>query len=116
MNQTHDTPTPHLPHSGWTLPRQVQFLRCLSEKGDVRFACARVGLSRQSAYKLRRRNAEFAYLWNFALEVAREARIARLLAALPGVTRRAASAPPGATRKVSPHPLPSPAGKASVAN
>src|SRR5688500_7715109 len=73
---------------GWTLERRVQFLRCLAEKGGVRRACAQVGLSRQGAYKLRARNPEFARIWDAALVAARDARIERLLAALPGTTRR----------------------------
>jgi hypothetical protein len=74
--------------SGWTLERRVQFLHCLAEKGNVRRACAQVGLSRQGAYKLRARNPEFARIWDAALMAARDARIERLLAALPGTTRR----------------------------
>jgi|SRR5688572_19133546 hypothetical protein len=90
---------------GWTLERRVQFLRCLAEKGGVRRACAQVGLSRQGAYKLRARNPEFARIWDAALVAAREARIERLLAALPGTTRRIPPEPPhGAASRRSQHP------------
>lgn len=67
---------------GWTRARQVQFLRCLADKGDVRLACADVGLSRQSVYKLRRRNPEFARLWSMAAEVARDRKASTRVAAL----------------------------------
>ena len=89
------SPSPQ-PGSGWTMERRVQFLRCLADKGDVRHACARVGLSRQSVYKLRGRDPGFARVWDAALEVAREARIRRLLAALGG--RRARVSPCGIGR------------------
>ena len=67
---------------GWTRERRVRFLRCLADTGNVRRACAAVGLSRQSVYKLRCRDAEFGRVWSVAVEVARETRIRRYLAAL----------------------------------
>ena len=42
-------------HNGWTRARQAHFLGWLAETGSVSAACARVGMSRNSAYKLRRR-------------------------------------------------------------
>ena len=68
--------------AGWTRERQGRFLRHLADTGNVRAACAEVGLSRQSVYKLRRHNPQFAFIWNSALEVARDARIRRYVAAL----------------------------------
>jgi hypothetical protein len=59
------------PHTSWTDARKVAFLHYLSEKGDVRAACARVGMSRTSAYLLRRRDRVFAQGWGAALVVAR---------------------------------------------
>lgn len=56
---------------GWTPARKVRFLHHLSDKGDVRAAAARVGMSRQSAYLLRRRDAAFAQGWAAALGLAR---------------------------------------------
>lgn len=55
--------------NGWTLARQANFLGWLAETGSVSAACARVGMSRNSAYKLRRKpNAEsFAAAWDAAL-------------------------------------------------
>lgn len=54
---------------GWTPRRQADFLGWLAETGSVAAACARVGKSRESAYKLRRRrDAEsFAAAWDAAL-------------------------------------------------
>lgn len=56
-------------HNGWTVERQAHFLGWLAETGSVSAACARVGMSRNSAYKLRRkRDAEsFAAAWDAAL-------------------------------------------------
>lgn len=56
-------------HDGWTLARQADFLGHLAETGSVSAACARVGMSRNCAYKLRRRpEAEsFAMAWDAAL-------------------------------------------------
>lgn len=59
-------------HDGWTPERKTRFLDCLAEKGNVRQACARVGLSQQAAYVLRRRDAVFARAWAAALALARE--------------------------------------------
>ena len=58
-------PTP----KGWTLERQAHFLGWLAETGSVSAACARVGMSRKSAYRLRTRpRAEsFAAAWDAAL-------------------------------------------------
>ncbi|WP_260927231.1 hypothetical protein [Novosphingobium sp. 9] len=57
----------------WDAGRKVRFLHHLAEHGDVRAAAARVGVSRQSAYVLRRRDAVFAAGWRAALVLAREA-------------------------------------------
>lgn len=59
----------HVRHDGWTPERQGDFLGYLAETGSVSAACARVGMSRNSAYKLRRKpNAEsFAAAWDAAL-------------------------------------------------
>ncbi|MFK4872257.1 hypothetical protein [Novosphingobium sp. ZW T3_23] len=49
----------------------MRFLHYLSDKGDVRAAAARVGMSRQSAYLVRRRDRAFALGWEAALGLAR---------------------------------------------
>ncbi len=73
-------------HNGWSAQRKVRFLHHLAEKGDVRSAAARVGMSRQSAYMLRRRDRVFAQGWAAALVLAR-AHVEEVLAtrALDGV-------------------------------
>lgn len=59
----------HSRRDGWTPQRQADFLGHLGETGSVSAACARVGMSRNSAYKLRRKpQAEsFAAAWDAAL-------------------------------------------------
>lgn len=54
---------------GWTPERQADFLGHLAETRSVSAACARVGISRNSAYKLRTKpDAEsFAAAWDAAL-------------------------------------------------
>jgi hypothetical protein len=55
--------------NGWTPERQAHFLGHLAETGSVSAACARVGMSRNTAYKLRRKpGAEsFTAAWDAAL-------------------------------------------------
>src|SRR6478735_10549224 len=48
---------------GWTSERKTRFLDHLALKGNVRASCKRVGLSREAAYRLRRRDAVFARGW-----------------------------------------------------
>jgi hypothetical protein len=60
-------------HDGWTPERRTQFLDHLAHAGSVCAACARVGLSREAAYRLRRRDALFARGWDAALVLARAA-------------------------------------------
>ena len=67
-----DTPTPACRHDGWTPERKALFLETLAATGNVRAACKRVGLSREAAYRLRRREALFARGWDTALLVARD--------------------------------------------
>jgi len=56
-------------HDGWTAGRQADFLGYLGESGSVSSACARVGMSRNSAYKLRdkSRAESFVAAWDAAL-------------------------------------------------
>ncbi|MCJ2188785.1 hypothetical protein [Novosphingobium beihaiensis] len=60
-----------VPHHAWDGDRKLRFLHHLAEKGDVRAAASRVGMSRQSAYLLRRRDGAFAQGWQAALVLAR---------------------------------------------
>lgn len=51
------------PASLWTAEVKVRFLDCLSQRGNVRAACKCVGLSAETAYRQRRRDADFARAW-----------------------------------------------------
>ena len=76
---------------GWTGARQLKFLARLAARPDVRRACAAVGLSRQSAYRLRARDPAFAAAWDEALRRAREEATRAFIAALPESLRRTLS-------------------------
>ncbi len=54
---------------GWTVQRQAWFIGCLAETRSVIEACRRVGMGRESAYRLRKRPgaAGFAAAWDAAL-------------------------------------------------
>ena len=70
---SHHAPiTPATRHDGWTPERRARFLDHLAANGDVRAACGRAGMSREAAYRLRRRDAMFARAWDAALVLARE--------------------------------------------
>jgi hypothetical protein len=68
----HTPITPAIRHDGWTQARTAQFLDHLANHGSVSAACARVRLSREAAYRRRRRDDAFARAWNAALPLARE--------------------------------------------
>lgn len=51
---------PHERFDGWTRLRRRAFLRALSETGQVKEACERVGISDTAVYKLRKRSPGFA--------------------------------------------------------
>ncbi|HEY5721458.1 MAG TPA: hypothetical protein VIT45_03960 [Allosphingosinicella sp.] len=56
-------------HDGWSPARQRQFLEELADCGLVNEAAARVGMTRQSAYQLRRRaeGTAFGFAWEAAV-------------------------------------------------
>lgn len=60
---------------GWSPERKTRFLDRLAATGNVRAAAARVGMSRDSAYRLRRRDGLFARGWAAALVQARESSV-----------------------------------------
>jgi hypothetical protein len=67
--------TPFAPatrRDGWSPELKMRFLDHLAARGTVRGACALVGLSREAAYRLRRRDPLFARAWAAALGLARE--------------------------------------------
>lgn len=65
-------PTPRRPvrHNEWTRAKMVAFLKELAASQSVHHAARSVGMSRQSAYKLRNRlgGTPFALAWEVALE------------------------------------------------
>ena len=72
---------------------RVRFLDCLADSGNVAKAAARVGVSRETAYRARRRHADFARVWDAALVHARARAEAELTSralegvAVPGMVR-----------------------------
>jgi hypothetical protein len=58
--------------TGWTPQVKCGFLEALARCGNVRSAAAFVSMSREGAYKLRRRDRAFALAWEGALVQARE--------------------------------------------
>jgi len=67
---------------GWTPERKVRFLKSLADKDDVRRACRIAGMSRQAAYKLRKRDPLFAQAWIAGLRLGRAARAKAIEAGL----------------------------------
>lgn len=57
-------------HDGWTKPKMCQFIEALAETGSVAAAARSIGMSRQSAYRLRARlnGQPFDLAWEAALE------------------------------------------------
>ena len=91
MSQLASTTTRTVRRDGWTELRRAAFIERLTATASVRHACAAVGLSRQSAYRLQARHAAFAAAWVEALQEAREAATQAFLAALPEYLRRTLS-------------------------
>jgi hypothetical protein len=76
MDLTPFTTTPcSTRHDGWSPALKVRFLDHLAGRGNIAAACAAVGMSREAAYRLRRRDALFARGWGAALGLAREASV-----------------------------------------
>ena len=77
-------------HDGWTAAKQIAFIEALAETACVEEACRRVGMTAQSAYRLRRRECGAAFLraWDDALDHAlHRLEQAALSRALNGVPR-----------------------------
>ena len=68
---------------GWTPQRRQRFLELLAAGSDVRRSCAAVGLTRQAAYTLRRRDPAFAGEWDAATRTARAVAHEAFVAMLP---------------------------------
>lgn len=69
-----DLAQPKERHDGWSPDKQVLFLEALARTGNVKAAALYTGLSRESAYKLRRRpdGRAFARAWDAAIIHARD--------------------------------------------
>jgi hypothetical protein len=54
---------------GWSIERQARFIGFLAETGSVAAAARRVGMSRESAHRLRRRPgaASFTHAWDIVI-------------------------------------------------
>lgn len=63
---------PRARHDGWTPAKQTGFVEALAESGCGAEACAAVGMSRHSAYRLRMRvdAQQFRLAWDAALDLA----------------------------------------------
>lgn len=57
----------------WPLETRARFLEALAELGQVRAAARAVGVSPQSAYRLRRKSPAFARAWQDAMDQALDA-------------------------------------------
>ncbi|MEH6660299.1 MAG: hypothetical protein V7679_01510 [Parasphingorhabdus sp.] len=68
------TDAPHHPSPRWTPEKQRTFLEALARCGSVKASAAYVGMSRESAYRLRRRQVGRAFdrAWDAALIHARD--------------------------------------------
>lgn len=57
-------------HDGWSPEKQIAFIEALAETACVEEACRQVGMSRQTAYALRRRPCAVAFrdAWDAALD------------------------------------------------
>jgi hypothetical protein len=71
MSQSHSSlPVRSFRHDGWTPERQIAFLDTLAQTRSVTRAAKAAGMSRESAYRLRRRPsaAWFAAAWDQLLK------------------------------------------------
>ena len=61
---------PNTRRDGWSAERQLTFLETLAETRSITRAASSAGMSRESAYRLRRRNEGmlFAALWDRAIQ------------------------------------------------
>lgn len=62
-----DPPARRTRHDGWSAERRARFCAVLATTGNVRSAAHATGMSRQTAYRLRRRSSDFARAWAAAM-------------------------------------------------
>jgi hypothetical protein len=65
---------PRIRRDGWTNGKRVTFFVTLAATGSVTLAAASVGMSRKSAYALKKRDRTFSSLWDRGLAMAGKAR------------------------------------------
>jgi hypothetical protein len=70
MNASDSSKPPKIRRDGWTAERQLRFLGALASTRSVTKAARAAGMSRESAYRLRKRKEGglFAAAWDRALE------------------------------------------------
>jgi hypothetical protein len=74
-NRQHPPRTaPRIRRDGWTNGKRVTFFVTLAATGSVTLAAASVGMSRKSAYALKKRDRTFFSLWDRGLAMAGKAR------------------------------------------
>jgi hypothetical protein len=93
IQSANDNASLRVRHDGWTEPRRTAFLESLAATANVKHACATVGMSRQSAYRLQTRDPAFAAAWDETLRMAHERATREFLASLPESLRRIISDP-----------------------
>ena len=77
IRKFHPADPPRIRRDGWTNSSRVTFFVTLAATGRVTFAAASVGMSRKSAYALRKRDATFAALRERAVAMRRTTARAR---------------------------------------
>ena len=92
MTRIQDRPFARNPRrDGWTDERRAKFFAALAGGATVRQACRFVSISHEAAYRLRRRDRDFAAAWDGARQAARDAALAAFLASVPEWLRRTLS-------------------------
>lgn len=59
---------PGMENNGFTPQKRIEFIRHLTETGNVTACCLKVGISRMGAYAYRRTHPKFAEVWDDAVE------------------------------------------------
>lgn len=90
----HRRPRTHAEYR-WTGPKVSAFLHALRDTGCVSKAARSVGMTRQSAYRLRGRHQQIAALWQEGLALGRARRSERAMARLRGQAAESVALPQG---------------------
>lgn len=68
------SPRPRPNNARWTGAKASTFIKMLARSGKVTSCALAVGMSRQSAYRLRARSPNFAHYWDIAMGEAKRRR------------------------------------------